>query len=80
MPEIIIVNKKFRLQDVETVELGEQIGGGVRRRAERVAGMLAFACGEGLVGFVELEVIHLLETEIDGRRRRGQISRHHDRE
>ena len=52
---------------MEAVELGEQVGGGVRHVAQRVGWMLPLPLLKALVGFGELEIIHLAVAGIDER-------------
>ena len=53
------MREEFRLQNFEPVELGEQVGGGVRNGRHRVVGMNLSVIGEGPVRRRELQVIHL---------------------
>jgi len=50
---------------VEAVELGEQVGGGVRGETQRIVGMLPLPLLKGPMGFGELKVVHLVVTRVE---------------
>ena len=62
-----VFDKELRVQDVETIELGEEVGGRIGHRAERIVRMVLFPRAEGLVRLVEIEVVHLAVPRFDHR-------------
>ena len=56
--EVLVVGEELRLQNVEPVEFGEQVGGRIGGRTQGIVGMRALPLLERLVGLGELQVIH----------------------
>ena len=69
------MHEEFRLQNLEPVEFGKQISGGVGSGRKRVLGMHLRIIREGLVRGGELQVIHLHVAQIESHGRASQISR-----
>ncbi len=65
MAEVVVVHKEFRLQNVQTVEFGEQISRGIRSRGERIIRMRLRVVGESLVRRRELQIVHLQVAQVE---------------
>ena len=59
MLEPVVVDEKFRLEDVHAIEFREQVGCRVRHRAEGVFGMGLFPRNERFVSSLKIQVVHL---------------------
>src|SRR5579883_50782 len=80
--EMFVVHKEFRLQNVEAVKFGKQVCRGIGNRAHRVLGAHLLPPREGMMGLVELQVIHLAITGVEqgGFRKKRRRGKHRQRQ
>jgi hypothetical protein len=65
--EIGITGEELRLQNAQPLKLAEQISGRIRYGAHRIFRILLLKLREGLMGGLELQVVHLLVAAIEQR-------------
>src|SRR5215469_6988798 len=63
--EVVVVGPELRTQEVQAVEFGKQVRGGVRDGAQWVRRRFALVFRERFMGVVELEIVHLAVTLIE---------------
>jgi hypothetical protein len=71
--KFVVVHEKIGFQDVHLVEFPEQVGGGLRSGAQRVAGMRPLPLLKRLVGPAEIQVVHVAISRIHGRCGRQRV-------
>jgi hypothetical protein len=62
---VLIVSEELGLQDVEAIEFGEEVCGGIGDGPQGVLGVKALPFGEALMSAVEFEVVHVPVTELE---------------
>jgi hypothetical protein len=68
--EDVVIDEKFRLQDAESLELSEKIGGRLRRGAHRIFRVHELELIQSMVSLGKLQVVHLTKTQIEETRGR----------